>query len=640
MIATIKSIHLENFKGIKDKVFDFKGLPSVVTGKNGSGKTTIATAYYWLFTDKDIDLNSNPDVKPLGVEECQPTVTVVMDVDGKEVKFCKSQKIKTSKPDENGIVKSSSTNTYAINDVPKSARDFEAYLKELQFPTGENFLIMSHTSVFSNMKNADMRKALFEMVSNHTDKDIAAKLGNIPDLTALLENYKLEEVEAMQKASMKKVKEQLESIPSQIEGLELAKTEDSDTAELELLVNSLNEQISATRSNIQNIEQKRSDYVSVGKQLLQLDFDRSTELQCMNKIALAGKDEIEQKINRSCNALVDAKRHFNVVDAELKQTGKHLSDCENKFAELKKNFENAKALEFDESKTICPCCGQAYPEDKKAEIKDAFEKDKKSKMDSANLQAKTVQGDIKTYEAKITELMAELDKSKAELEKLEAENKQLNADFENFKPAEVEPTEALKKIDSQIEELTKRKESEHEDFDSQIAAEQTKLSELESQLADANKQIGASSNNVRIDEQIEELQNKQIELEQTKADCEKILFQVELLSKEKNNVVAEEINSHFKLVKFALWELQKNGNYKEICEPETADGKRLGVSTNSALSLKMQMDICQGFQRFYNMQLPLFIDQSEIFSSDSYNDLECETQHIYLKVADGDLTLK
>lgn len=639
MKAVIKKIHLENFKGVKDKTFDFGGVPSVVEGKNGSGKTTIADAYYWVFTDKDVSLTSNPNIKPLGIEECTPTVEIVMDIDGKEVEFCKMQKIKTSKPDENGIVKSSSTNTYMINKVPKNEKDFKAYLDEIGFPVAENFLIMSHVNVFSNLKNADMRKALFEMVSSHSDKDIAEKLGTVPQLLALLDSYKLEEVEAMNKASMKKCKEQLENIPGQIEGLELAKTEDKDTSELELLVNSLNEQIAATRANIENIKQRQNDYVSLGKRLLQLDFDLSTELQKMNKLALAGKDEIEQKINRSCNALVDAKRHFNVIDAELKQTGQLLHNSEEKFEELKKTFTNAKALSFDNSKTICPCCGQAYPEDKKAEIIEAFEKDKKAKMDSANLQAKTVQGDIKQYEAKITELMAELDKAKADLENLEAENKQLNYDLENFKPTEVEPTEELKKIKAEINAITEQKESSHEDFDSQIATEQTKLSELESQLADVNKTIGASSNNVRIDEQIEELQNKQIELEQTKADCEKILYQVELLAREKNNVVAVEINSNFDYVEFQLWEMQKNGSLKDACIPQYK-GKALGVQTNTALEELMKIDICQGFQKFYNTSIPLFVDGAECFSSDTYNSLECKTQHIYLKVSDGDLEVK
>ena len=81
----IKSMHLENFKGIRDKEFVFSGKTSEIKGKNASGKTTIANAYFWLFADKDIELNSNPNVKPIRSEECTPTVSIVIDVDGKEI---------------------------------------------------------------------------------------------------------------------------------------------------------------------------------------------------------------------------------------------------------------------------------------------------------------------------------------------------------------------------------------------------------------------------------------------------------------------------------------------------------------------------------------------------------------------------
>ena len=54
----------------------------------------------------------------------------------------------------------------------------------------------------------------------------------------------------------------------------------------------------------------------------------------------------------------------------------------------------------------------------------------------------------------------------------------------------------------------------------------------------------------------------------------------------------------------------------------------------------MKIDICQAFQRYYGKQLALFVDEAEKFSEDSYNELECETQHIYLKVSDSDLEVK
>ena len=640
MKATISTIHIENFKGIKDRVFDFHNCPSVVTGKNASCKTTIATAYYWLFADKDVDLNSNPNVKPLGVAECVPTVTVVMDVDGKQIEFKKSQKIKTSKPDENGIVKSSSTNTYEINSVPKSERDFKAYLDEYGFPMGDNFLIMSHTDVFTNMKNADMRKALFEMVRSCSDKDIAEKIGTVPEVAALLDNYTLDEISAMNKSTIKNTNEQLNNIPGQIEGLEIAKTEDVDTAEMELQINGIKEEISNREDTIRDLASEQNEKVEIGKELLRLDFDRSTELQNMEKAASSGREEIEKAINKSCNDLVDLKHRVTVSNADVSQLEQNIANNDKRFEELKGDYDKAKALVFDDSKAICPCCGQAYPEDKKAEIKAQFEADKKSKMDKANHEAQAVRELIKQLKEDVEICKERLKEAKAELEAAECQNAELNKQLEDFKPTEVKPTERLIEIDSKIAELTAKKDSMDKDYEALINDEKAKLFDLKGALDDANKVLGASSNNVRIDEQIEELQNRQIELEQAKADAEKILFQVDTLNKAKNDIVADEINKNFEYVNFALWELQKNGNYKEICEAETKDGKRLGVQTNTALEMLMKIDICAGFQKFYGMEMPLFVDNAECFSTDTYNSLECKSQHIYLVVSDGELEVK
>ena len=98
----LKSLHLENFKGTKDKTYEF-GKSTRVSGMNRIGKTTIATAWFWLLADKNYELVSNPNIRPDDVEECVPTVTAVLDVDSKEITIAKMQKRKVSKPDANGI---------------------------------------------------------------------------------------------------------------------------------------------------------------------------------------------------------------------------------------------------------------------------------------------------------------------------------------------------------------------------------------------------------------------------------------------------------------------------------------------------------------------------------------------------------
>lgn len=640
MKAILKSIHISQFKGIKDKTFDFDGAFSIIRGKNGSFKTTIGTAYMWLFTDKDLSLNSNPDVKPIGVEECTPTVTVVMNVDGKDIEFSKVQKNKKTKPDENGVYKISTSNSYLVNSIPLTERDFKAKLTEIGMPIDNDFLLMSHIDIFVNMKQAEQRKILFGLVDGVTDLDVANKVNGIEDLKALMQNYTLDEIEAMQKASKKKSEDELKNIPGQIEGLELAKTEDVDTSEQELLINTLQEQIAVEKAKADEIRKEISEYATLCQTGLSLEFDRNAELTRMNTLAYEGKKEIEEKINRSCNALVDAKRHISIVNGEINQISSKYESAKIKFESLKAEYNSAKESKFDDSKLVCPCCGQEYPETKKAEIKTAFEKDKKSKMDSANLQAKTVQADIKTLESEAIKAKSELEKAEAELTDLEKTNVELSKQLEDFKPTDIKTTKELEAIEEKIAENEKAKnEIRSHGNDLRLADIERTISQLQLQINDANKVIGASTNNVRIDEQIETLAERRIELEQAKADSERILYQLSEFSKARNNLLTDEINKHFNKVKFHLFKIQKNGEYKEDCQVLSIDGKPLGISTNTALQMEMQIDICQSFQKYYGKEIPLFIDNSEAFSTDTYQNIKRDTQHIYLAVTDDELTV-
>ena len=231
MKMVLKSLHLENFKGTKDKTYEFAETTRV-SGMNRLGKTTIATAWFWLLSDKNYELVSNPNIRPDDVEECVPTVTATLNVNGKEVTIAKMQKRKVGKPDAKGISKVTITNTYEINSVPKKERDFKADLEEMGM-VFDNFLVCSHPDVFTRQKQADMRKVLFKLASAKTDVEIAAMSEDTADVAKLLESYKFEEIEAMNNASKKKAVEQLDAIPNQIVGLEKAKV-DIDVAEQEL----------------------------------------------------------------------------------------------------------------------------------------------------------------------------------------------------------------------------------------------------------------------------------------------------------------------------------------------------------------------------------------------------------------------
>ena len=45
----IKSLHLNNFKGVKELSIDFNLHDTQICGKNGTGKTTVVDSFMWLF---------------------------------------------------------------------------------------------------------------------------------------------------------------------------------------------------------------------------------------------------------------------------------------------------------------------------------------------------------------------------------------------------------------------------------------------------------------------------------------------------------------------------------------------------------------------------------------------------------------
>ena len=642
MKAALKSLHLENFKGTKDKTYEF-GKTTRVSGMNRLGKTTIATAWFWLLADKNYELVSNPNIRPDDVEECVPTVTAVLDVDGKEITIAKMQKRKVGKTDANGISKVTLTNTYEINSVPKTERDFKADLEELGL-TFDNFLVCSHPDVFTGQKQADMRKVLFKMASAKTDAEIAAMNKDTSDVAKLLETYKFEEIEAMNNASKKKAVEQLDAIPNQIIGLEKAKV-DVDVAEQELAKAELERKIAEVD---QKIAGTGNAVESLRQEEMQLQFDMSGIAQTMSREFSAKRRELENNLENYNFAAENIRKNISKTEGQIADNTKAIADAD---AERKRlgeqyNAEKAKAFDekpylfdeskwvFDESTTVCSLCGQTLPVEKIEQLKADFESRKeKARADATKRLADAKNDFVATTNSNFEEIKVKGFAKKNLIDELTKKNVDLQAVIDDLKEQEKVAAEHKEELSKQLSELPKEADyTQNEEYvklnvrhnevlaeierlqaadDAEIVASlKIEKEDLKSQLEETNKIIAQAANNVRIDEQIADMQKKQREYEQAKADAEKILHQLKEVSKRKNELLVEEINQHFGIVSWKLFDYQKNGEYKEVCVP-MVDGKEFGVTTNTGREIQAKLDICNSFQKFFDMYVPIFLDGAE-----------------------------
>lgn len=611
MKIKLKSVALENFMCYARRTFDFYDITKIVA-ENGIGKSTIATAYLWCLFNCDYELKDNPvvrrEVDEVPVDDMDVSVELTLDVDGKEVTMKKVQKRTYSKDGSSY----KDDNAYFVNDVRKNLKDFDAYL-DVDMSV---FKMCSNINAFLNQKPAEMREYLFSLVENVTDLDIAHSKAELAELVPLLNNYTVEELSAMNKATKAKITKDLPILDGQIKEKErdIQLKQGIDTSDLELQKNSIKEQIADCVAKQTNNDKLLAEYEKASANILDLKFKQGDLSRKANEENIEARQEIEDKIAD--------KKFF------ARRTEKTIADTESRVVSSEKVIENIKGClqverdkwkeenerKFDDSSLICPYCGNEYKEDKKEQLKADFAKHK-----ADNLEAITDNGNM--YKERLDKEKSTLESLKAELPHHKESLEMLNtviADLEkqlSELPQEIDvtATEEYKALEQQIAE---KEQAMHKANDISAVKAELKAQEnnLRQQLAECESQI-AKSDTAADEQRLEELKQTRINSEQNKANAEKILDLLDELDKAKNETLSDSINSHFSLVKWKLFELNKSGGYKSVCIP-TVNGKSiLTTMSNKGNRILGRVDICNSIQKISGMPVPIILDDSESLDS-------------------------
>lgn len=641
MKATIKSLHLENFKGVKSADYIFDGKNASVIGQNGAGKTTLFTGFMWLMADKDSDLKSNPNIRPLGTEECTPRVEVIFDIDGKEITAAKIQKCTIKKSKTGGADTVSLSNSYEVNSVEYGERDFKKKMAEYGFDF-DLFLPLSHPDVFTSQKSADMRKVLFSMASEKADKEIADMIDGAKDVVEMLTNYTTEEVKAMQNATLRKIREEYgkdgEILRAKIEGMEQSKT-DIDVAELELLKNALNEQIAENKAKQEDISKEFEEQQKASDGILELKFELNDLQRKANEENNFKRRKIQEKIDHEKYVVSPLERNIAEIEKEISLSERRIEHQTKRLNEMRDKYTEVQNLEFDERSLVCPYCGNEYKEDKKEEKWADFKNKKSEDLSVITAEGNAAKNSIEVENAKLKELKEELSEYKAKLDVLNKTiahlEKQLSALPDSI---DISDRPEVQEIQRQIveKEQAMNKGNSVEKIRQQLKFEEENL---QSQITEVEKQLALAQHNIEIDEDISKLREKQKSFEQQKADCERILYQLDMVSKRKNELLTDEVNSHFKLVKFRLFDYLKNGSVVDDCEP-MIDGKSLKDHSNGALRVLAKLDIVDGLQRFYGQHYPVFAEDFSLVTDNTECRIDMGCQLIKLVAEKGVKELK
>lgn len=618
---------LRNFMAYPEAEIDFSDITKI-SGKNGAGKSSIASAYTWVLFDCDYNLKSSPTVRREvtgdPVMDSDVEVTLMFDLDGKEISMRKVQHRTISK--DGASYKDD--NKYFINDVPKKKAEFESYL-------GIDMGLLkscSNTEAFLIKKSDEMRAYLFSLSKEFSDLYVCGENESLHGLAEKLKDYSVEELSAMNKKKKSDIEKELPVLDGQIKEKErdIKLKSDIDVSDLELQRNTLKEQIAENLKKQADSQNILKDYESATAGIMELKFKLS-DMQNQANNALSEKvREIRSRISEKERD----KRNLEIKSDDCSRTVRLLTASIKKLSEEKQQLANLwkqeKARVFDENSTVCVYCGQEYPEDKKEQLRSEFAVRKEAELKRITDKGMSLKKTIEEDEQEVEGLNDSLKETTENIRNVEEEIRLLKEKEAKIPvAADISGTEEYKVIQSQIAEKEKYLEQfgNASDLKEQLKQEETDLNE---QLRACEQKIAQSDTSAE-EERLEELKARKLDLGQKKTDAEHIIDLLAELEKKKNELLSDEINSHFGLVKWKLFENVKNGNYKSVCIPQV-DGKSiLTTISNKGNRILGKLDICRSIQKTEGISVPIWLDDCE--------SLDSENQKKVIDMVDGQLIM-
>ena len=669
MRMILRSLHMENFKGIKSLDVNFSNKTNI-KGQNAAGKTTIFDAFTWLLFNKNSAGEEKFNVRPLDkngnrIDNVEIKAVAVLDVDGKEVELSKVQKQNwVKKRGTDTVALQGNINSFEIDGYPKSEADFKEYVSSLA-QSEEMFKMLTNPQYFSSLKWKDQRDILMKLVTEVSDVELAKTDSKYAPLINELEKApSTDDIRAKFSKALSEWRKKQAEIPVRIDEAEKSKV-DVDVAEQELAKADLERKISECDQKISSAD-KSLDLLR--SESMKLKFDMSGIMQIMDRELSAQRREVknalfecnESSINLSVllssreKTISDNSDAIVAAENERKKLGEQYNAEKAKtFDETPYLFDESKWV-FDENSTVCSLCGQKLPENKIEQLKTDYEAKKAKAKAEATTKHMIASNDFKSLKASNLQKIIDAGFEKKNLiEKLTSDNEFMKEEIKKIKQDKADilvkkndlkkklakiPTEAdysqneeYAKLKARHDEVLAEIEKLESDGADQIVNDlKGEKSDLQSQLDEVNKIIVKASMNVEIDERIAQLQAEQKEIGQKVADQEQMLYLLEEFIRFKLDKISDSINSHFKTVNFKLFEMQLNGGMKDCCEC-TVNG--VPYSTlNSGHRIVAGLDIIRSLSELYGVSCPIFVDNAE--SLNEFNVPDMDAQLILLSVSE------
>lgn len=615
MILKLNQLTIRNFKGIRDFNFDAGPGETTITGKNGTGKTTVADAWYWLLSDSDslgqtkfnlLQLDSDGQT----VAHQDATVEAEIEIDDKKLTLSKIYKQKWTKRRGQSMAElTGHTTEYFWDEIPVSKKQYGDQLAAIL--PADLIRTLSDPWHFCARLSADARrKILVDLAGTITQAQIIASDPQLADLPQILGGRSIEDAKKLAVQRKKKANEQLESLPARIDELRqmMPETPSVNGTDLRAQVAELTAKIKDKNAEIASIQTGGAiDELRHRKSALQTELQDSERLD-RHKHHIK-TDEVSAALSAYGRKLNENIEKLNAINKKIASIDVELSENQDNRNELIAEWKRTQA-EKPEIKETCFACGQHLPPEKVADQVSQFNQHKAARLKKINAsgeQLHALAAKMRAEKIELHDKFMQISKLQQELrDGITAKQKELESI-----PAETSKTSAI--IAAKIAELDDQIKNMMADITPLIATENEALRALEMEKSEIDKILLDFTQIEKISSRIEEREADRMTASTAFMQAESELFLLELYSRTLSSMLESRISSKFELVKWKLFELQVNGGQREICEA-TVGGVPYSTDLNTGAKIMAGLDVIRTLAHHYDAYLPVFVDNAEMIT--------------------------
>lgn len=621
---TLKNLTLAGFRG-KTRTVDFNPDKTTITGHNEVGKSTVHNAFLWLLTGYDNKNRMNYNIFDNKSEDesrrCE--VTAVFEIDGAELKLTKKGVQTWSKKRDTGeMYRNGDDYEFFVDDLKVSATKYGQTIRET-FGKTDEIKIMTMPDLYMLLQTKDLRKFFAVMAGEVVEGDFK---GDYSSVIGLIRQCW---VDGAKKTFSNRLADLDKSIKNLKNKIEVSQDMLPDMSSIGNVEDKLHE-LERERAEA---ETKRDSISGIDDALIQKRKEQEDAIfakkQEMEQARLAHDKEKNRLIAERETAIEDAKRNNRTLYSRKGM----IKDSISRYEDSIKASESLLASLRDEYKTIsnrmfdgiCPECGAKYTGVKYSEVLDRFSTKKEADLAACKSAGTAENKRVSDYKAEIEKLQDELAGIKeVSVEPLEKELYEFKKTLRPFDASEYE---------KQIAEMEAGRVAIPENKELQELL--VRLGDLNAEIGRLNRELGVKDSYERGVKNIEKLQRELKSMEQDVEVNTRMKALVESYQREYAEMIRNRVNVRFNRVVVEMTQPNKSGGLDDVCNL-SLDG--VANTNNSGSEIIIGCEVCEAFQQFYGVSMPLFIDKIEGLDRDKipFHD----GQVILLERTDGEFEVR